>query len=172
MYLIFILALYFFLLFPLFQRPEIHVPGNRLLNCLLSPTFEEPCSSPQSDSNQNPFVKSLSGTMTLDRKSSKRKNKIKPQGSNRSQRSPSPRSIFRNFQPTLGTIHDAGLSQSEESLVTKGVGKKGQQPLTKIQILKHFFERKVAELVGKTSTAEKRTNLFKQVTSSKKPSSE
>ncbi|XP_076111883.1 uncharacterized protein LOC143080089 isoform X1 [Mytilus galloprovincialis] len=153
-------------------RPEIHVPGNRLLNCLLSPTFEEPCSSPQSDSNQNPFVKSLSGTMTLDRKSSKRKNKIKPQGSNRSQRSPSPRSIFRNFQPTLGTIHDAGLSQSEESLVTKGVGKKGQQPLTKIQILKHFFERKVAELVGKTSTAEKRTNLFKQVTSSKKPSSD
>lgn len=146
------------------------------MNCLLSPSLKIPVSPPPSESNQNYWVTSLSGSMTLDRKGSKRKNKLlKPhvQGpnGNRAQRSPSPRSIFRNFQPTLGTIHDAGLSQSEESLLTKGTNK-GHQPLSKIQILKQFFERKVAALVGRQSIAEKRTNLFKQATSSKKQSSE
>lgn len=139
------------------------------MSCLLSPTHEVQVSSPQTESNQNCFVKSLSGSMTLDRRSARRKNKLPPpQGNNPSNRSPSPRSVFRNFQPTLGTIHDAGLSQSEESLVTKAGGRKGHQPLSKIQVLKQFFERKVAALVGKPSIAEQRTNLFKKVASSKK----
>ncbi|XP_061162717.1 serine/threonine-protein kinase MARK2-like isoform X2 [Saccostrea echinata] len=142
--------------------------------------------SPPPGESRNDFMKSLTTSMTLDRKAVNKSNlKTDRSGSLTgaepnpvlqlsAQRSGSvsPQTGIRRFLPSLGTIPDTVLTGSRSSTdldkISQSNGKKkGFAPISKIQILKSFFERKVAQLSGKPTTPDRLTGLFKPPKSSK-----
>lgn len=132
-------------------------------------------------------MKSLTTSMTLDRRAVKSNIKTDRSGSlTGAEPSPilqlsaqrsgsvSPQAGIRRFLPSLGTIPDTVLTGSRSSTDLDKISqssssgkKKGFAPISKIQVLKSFFERKVAQLSGKPTTPDRFTGLFKPLKSSK-----
>nr|XP_022340449.1 SNF-related serine/threonine-protein kinase-like isoform X3 [Crassostrea virginica] len=145
-----------------------------------------PVSPPPVDSRHD-FMKSLTTSMTLDRRAVKSNIKTDRSGSlTGAEPSPilqlsaqrsgsvSPHAGIRRFLPSLGTIPDTVLTGSRSSTDLDKISqssssgkKKGFAPISKIQVLKSFFERKVAQLSGKPTTPDRFTGLFKPLKSSK-----
>nr|XP_011450899.2 SNF-related serine/threonine-protein kinase isoform X1 [Crassostrea gigas] len=144
--------------------------------------------SPPPVESRHDFMKSLTTSMTLDRRAVKSNIKTDRSGSltgaepspvfqlAAAQRSGSvsPQTGIRRFLPSLGTIPDTVLTGSRSSTDLDKISqsssnskKKGFAPISKIQILKSFFERKVAQLSGKPTTPDRFTGLFKPPKSSK-----
>lgn len=96
--------------------------------------------------------------MTLDRKAKNSKDNKKDKSG-----SISPGTHSRKFTPTLGPIQD-NVPQIHTELVrdnAKVANKKPFTPLSKIQILKSFFEKKVAAFAGKSTAPHRRsTGLY------------
>ncbi|XP_048748028.1 SNF-related serine/threonine-protein kinase-like isoform X4 [Ostrea edulis] len=141
--------------------------------------------SPPPIESRHDFMKSLTTSMTLDRRALRSNIKTDRSGSLTgtesnaglqldAQRSGSmsPQTGIRRFLPSLGTIPDTVLTGSRSSTdldkISQSNGKKkGFAPISKIQVLKSFFERKVAQLSGKPTTPDRFTGLFRPLKSSK-----
>jgi len=99
--------------------------------------------------------------MTLDRKST-RKNKIDKNDKVNLVKtdrlgSVSPHTGLRKFFPSLGSIPDHNTATEKN----KGITSKNFVPISKIQILKSFFERKVAAIAGRGSSSDKKSGFSK-----------
>lgn len=114
----------------------------------------EPDSAPLlSSSNalkKNPFVKTITDTMTLDRKNKKKASpKMDLKGSL------SPRSIARR----MGTLKPIDPPVIQEPINNTDVKKK-RSHFSKIAILSSFFERKAAAVAGKAQSSGRKKGIF------------
>ncbi|XP_021371328.1 serine/threonine-protein kinase par-1-like isoform X1 [Mizuhopecten yessoensis] len=159
---------------PLALSPRLQLEAKKTrttpLGAFLSPTLEIPPSPPivSGDLRANYFVKSLTTSMTLDRKSAHSKNRhnqpdqlglISPDRSC----SVSPKVGLRKFLPSLGTIMDScQTSNTAEQIPDVQPAPKKFVPISKIQILKSFFERKVSSK-GKSGGLDKMRDLHNRI---------
>lgn len=183
------IGLKFFLFFSnvCFFSSNTEVKKTRTAPLFNQTALDIPVSPPPVESRHD-FMKSLTTSMTLDRRAVKSNIKTDRSGSltgaepspvfplAAAQRSGSvsPQTGIRRFLPSLGTIPDTVLTGSRSSTDLDKISqsssnskKKGFAPISKIQILKSFFERKVAQLSGKPTTPDRFTGLFKPPKSSK-----
>ncbi|KAK3086161.1 hypothetical protein FSP39_014491 [Pinctada imbricata] len=141
--------------------------------CLTPPIVEvSPPPNEPNESMQN-YIKSLNTSLTLDRKSSRNKLSLRtdrsgsigsiPDPSSRRSGSLSPQTGIKKFLPTLGSIPDLSTSMPNfETIDSEGEKpKKGFAPISKIEVLKSFFERKIAALTGRDVTPDRKTGLFR-----------
>ena len=140
---------------------------------LTPPTVEI---SPPPNEPMQDYFKSLNTSLTLDRKANKSKLSLRtdrsgsigsiPETNMRRSGSLSPRTGVKKFLPTLGSIPDLSTSMPNFEAIDSDSEKPSHQtkktftPISKIQILKSFFERKVAALTGKDTTPDRKTGLF------------
>lgn len=135
----------------------------------LHPIISIPETPPIMDSRQNYFLKSLTTSMTLDRRSLHKnkvlmkKDQFKPQPENVTERagSVSPKPCDRLRPCPLEQIHSISTPTLNKmgKQTTTTTGKKSG-PINRINILKNYFEKKISSLGSKRSSGDRKLNKF------------